>query len=175
MHRPCRLQVRQATSRSLDREAPAGELSGMPQERLTDLVGSRGRIALHEWRAERSRYIALIAHGYGEHARRYAHVAEHLMRHGAAGYAPDHLGHGRSDGERALVESVDDLVADLDAVARRAAADHPGLPLVLIGHSMGGLIATRYAQQHGGKLAALVLSGPAVGSNPAIEMLVTMD
>lgn len=175
MHRPCRLQVRQATSRSLDREAAAGGLSGMPQERLTDLAGSRGRIALHEWRAERPRYVALIAHGYGEHARRYAHVAEHLVRHGASVYAPDHVGHGRSEGERALVERVDDMVADLDAVARRAAADHPGLPLVLIGHSMGGLIATRYAQQHGGTLAALVLSGPAVGGNPAIEMLLTMD
>jgi alpha-beta hydrolase superfamily lysophospholipase len=147
----------------------------MPQERLTDLAGSRGRIALHEWRAERPRYVALIAHGYGEHARRYAHVAEHLVRHGASVYAPDHLGHGRSEGERALVERVDDMVADLDAVARKAAADHPGLPLVLIGHSMGGLIATRYAQQHGGTLAALVLSGPAVGGNPAIEMLLTMD
>jgi alpha-beta hydrolase superfamily lysophospholipase len=147
----------------------------MPQERLTDLAGARGRIALHEWRAERPRYVALIAHGYGEHAGRYAHVAEHLVRHGASAYAPDHVGHGRSEGERALVERVDDMVADLDAVARKAAADHPGLPLVLIGHSMGGLIATRYAQQHGGKLAALVLSGPAVGGNPAIEMLLTMD
>src|SRR5262249_13847476 len=80
MHRPCRLEVPQATSQSLDREVPAGGLSGMPQERLTDLAGSRGRIALHEWRAERPRYVALIAHGYGEHARRYAHVAEHLVR-----------------------------------------------------------------------------------------------
>jgi alpha-beta hydrolase superfamily lysophospholipase len=147
----------------------------MSQERLTELAGSRGRIALHEWRAERPRYVALISHGYGEHAQRYAHVAEHLVRHGAAVYAPDHLGHGRSEGERALVESVDDVVADLDAVARRAAADHPGLPLVLIGHSMGGLIATRYAQQHGDRLTALVLSGPAVGANPGIEMLLTMD
>ena len=69
----------------------------MPQERLTDLAGSRGRIGLHEWRSERPRYAALIAHGYGEHARRYAHVAEHLVRHGAAVYAPDHLGHGRSE------------------------------------------------------------------------------
>src|SRR5262249_2356398 len=55
------------------------------------------------------------------------------------------------------------------------AAAHLGQPLVLIGHSMRGLIAARYAHQHGGKLAALVLSAPAVGGNPAIEMLLTMD
>src|SRR5215831_5155714 len=134
----------------------------MAGSRLTEFPGSRGRIVVHEWPREHPRYVALIAHGYGEHAQRYAHVAEHLVRHGASVYAPDHLGHGRSEGERALVDSVDDMVADLDAVARKAAADHPGQPLVLIGHSMGGLIATRYAQQHGGKLAALVLSAPAV-------------
>ena len=147
----------------------------MPGPRLTELSGARGRIVLHEWPWEHPRYVALIAHGYGEHAQRYAHVADHLVRHGAAVYAPDHLGHGRSEGERALVERVDDMVDDLDAVARRARDDHPDCPLVLIGHSMGGLVATRFAQLHGSRLAALVLSGPAIGANPAIEMLLTMD
>ena len=51
----------------------------------------------------------------------------------------------------------------------RARAEHPGLPVVLIGHSMGGLIATRYAQRFGDELAALVLSGPAIGGNPAVR------
>ena len=143
--------------------------------RLTELPGARGRIVLHEWPCEHPRHLALIAHGYGEHAQRYAHVADHLVRRGAAVYAPDHLGHGRSEGERALVERVDDMVNDLDAAARKACEDHPGLPLVLIGHSMGGLLATRFAQLHGRRLAALVLSGPAIGGNPAIEMLLTMD
>ena len=147
----------------------------MAGSRLTELPGSRGRIVVHEWPREHPRYVALIAHGYGEHAQRYAHVADHVVRHGAAVYAPDHLGHGRSEGERALVERVDDMVDDLDAVARKASGDHPDVLLVLIGHSMGGLLATRYAQRHGSRLAALVLSGPAIGGNPAIEMLLTMD
>jgi alpha-beta hydrolase superfamily lysophospholipase len=147
----------------------------MSGPRLTELPGARGGIVVHEWACEHPRYLALIAHGYGEHAQRYAYVADHLVRHGAAVYAPDHLGHGRSEGERALVERVDDMVNDLDAVARKARDDHPGLPLALIGHSMGGLLATRFAQLHGSRLAALVLSGPAIGGNPAIEMLLTMD
>src|SRR5215831_14061344 len=140
----------------------------MAGSRLTEFPGSRGRIVVHEWPREHPRYVALIAHGYGEHAQRYAHVADHLVRHGAAVYAPDHLGHGQSDGERALVERVDDLVDDLDLAARKAREAHPDLPLVLLGHSMGGIVATRFAQRHPGRLAALVLSGPAIGGSSGI-------
>jgi alpha-beta hydrolase superfamily lysophospholipase len=147
----------------------------MRHQRQTELAGTRGRIVLHEWPCEHPRYVALVAHGYGEHAGRYADVAGHLVRHGGAVYAPDHLGHGRSEGERALVERVDDLVDDLHAAACKARGDHPGRPVVLIGHSMGGLVATRYAQLHGSELAALVLSGPAIGGNPGIEALLGMD
>lgn len=140
-----------------------------------DLSGPRGRTALHVWRAGKPRYITLIAHGYGEHAARYAHVAQHLVAHGAAVYAPDHRGHGQSDGDRALVEDVDGIVDDLHAVAERARQGHAGVPLVLIGHSMGGLIATRFAQRYREQLTALVLSGPAIGGNPGIEALLALD
>jgi alpha-beta hydrolase superfamily lysophospholipase len=147
----------------------------MPPRRLTDLPGARGRVALHEWPREHPRYVALIAHGYGEHAQRYAHVADHLRQHGGSVCAPDHLGHGCSEGERALVERVDDMVEDLETAVRKARADHPDRPVVLIGHSMGGIVATRFAQLHGRRLVALVLSGPAIGGNPTIEALLTMD
>jgi len=137
--------------------------------------GTRGKIAVHEWSDRAPRYVAIIAHGYGEHARRYDHVAEHLVRHGAAVYAPDHQGHGRSEGERALVASIEEVVTDVRTVASRAVEAHRERPLVLIGHSMGGIIATRYAQRYGSDLSALVLSGPAIGGNPGIEALLTMD
>jgi len=165
------LQAQVHLATSIPREGNAD----MSRQRQTELAGIRGRIVLHEWPGERPRYTALIAHGYGEHAGRYVHVAEHLVRHGASVYAPDHLGHGRSEGERALVERLDDLVEDLHTVARTAQRDQPGQPVVLIGHSMGGLVATRYAQLHGSELAALVLSGPAIGGNPALEALLGMD
>jgi alpha-beta hydrolase superfamily lysophospholipase len=138
-------------------------------------AGTRGTIVVHSWPSPSARYVALIAHGYGEHARRYGHVAERLVAHGAAVYAPDHHGHGLSDGERALVDDLDKGVHDLHSVAERAEGEHPGLPAVLIGHSMGGLIATRYAQLFGRELAALVLSGPAVGGNPDLEGLAQLD
>jgi alpha-beta hydrolase superfamily lysophospholipase len=140
-----------------------------------ELAGTRGRLFVHRWSAAEPRYVVLLSHGYGEHARRYDHVAERLNADGGVVYAPDHFGHGRSDGERALAEDLEAAVDDLHLVAEHAAAELPGLATVLIGHSMGGLIAARYAQRFGPELAALVLSGPAVGGNPEIEALAEMD
>lgn len=137
--------------------------------------GTRGRVSVHHWHAPSPRYVVLLAHGYGEHAGRYEHVAQALLADGGCVYAPDHLGHGRSEGERALVADIEDLVADLHTVAGLAAQTDPGVPTVLIGHSMGGIVATRYAQQHGAELAALVLSGPAIGGNPQLLGLLDLD
>jgi alpha-beta hydrolase superfamily lysophospholipase len=139
------------------------------------ISASHGDYCVHVWEDPAARYIALLAHGLGEHARRYDHLADALVADGAAVYAPDHYGHGRSEGERALVEDIEAYVDDLQLVAERARAEHPSLPVVLIGHSFGGMIATRYAQRHAGELVALVLSAPVIGSNPAFEALLGMD
>ncbi|MER6074481.1 lysophospholipase [Streptomyces sp. NPDC001817] len=127
------------------------------------LDGTHGPVAVREWPHPAPRYLALVVHGYGEHAGRYDEAAAVLTGHGAAVYGPDHVGHGRSAGERVLIEDFEDVVADVHAVADLARAAHPGLPLVLVGHSMGGLIAARYAQRYGAELSALVLSGPVIG------------
>ena len=140
-----------------------------------DLEGVRGRISVRTWPNADARFIVLIAHGYGEHIGRYGHVAARLERAGAVVYGPDHVGHGRSDGERVLIEDIDEVAADLHRVAERARQHHPGLPLVLLGHSLGGMIAARYAQLHRQELAGLVLSAPAVGGNPELEALLLMD
>jgi alpha-beta hydrolase superfamily lysophospholipase len=131
---------------------------------------------VHRWSAVEPRCIVLIAHGYGEHAGRYEHVAQRLVDDlGAAVYAPDHRGHGRTDGATGLVEDGEAVTADLHDVADAARAEHPGLPVALIGHSMGGLIATRFAQRFGDELSALVLSSPVIGRNEAFEQLLAMD
>jgi alpha-beta hydrolase superfamily lysophospholipase len=85
------------------------------------------------------------------------------------------MGHGRSAGERVLVEDFEDVVDDVHAVAGLARAAHPGLPLVLVGHSMGGLVSARYAQRHGAELAALVLSGPVIGAWELPGRLLALD
>jgi alpha-beta hydrolase superfamily lysophospholipase len=140
-----------------------------------ELEGSRGRLVVHSWPNPKADAIALIAHGYGEHIGRYGYLADRLVAAGFVVYGPDHQGHGRSQGERALIVEGEELTADLHRAANLARGEHPGLPMVLIGHSMGGLIATRYAQKHGDELTALVLSGPVIGGNPAIEALAGMD
>lgn len=139
------------------------------------LTGSHGSIAVREWPRERPRYVALVVHGYGEHAGRYEEPAGVLVGHGAAVFAPDHLGHGRSAGERVLVEDFEDVVGDVHLAAELARSAHPGVPVVLIGHSMGGLISARYAQRYGDELAALVLSGPVIGAWELPGMLLALD
>ncbi|GAA3836118.1 alpha/beta hydrolase [Streptomyces coacervatus] len=139
------------------------------------LSGTRGTVAVREWPRERPRYVALVVHGYGEHVGRYEEVAGVLVTHGAAVFGPDHMGHGRSAGERVLVEDFEDVVTDVHAVADLARSAHPDAPLVLIGHSMGGLIAARYAQRYGDVLTALVLSGPVIGDWELPRRLLALD
>ncbi|MER7571238.1 lysophospholipase [Streptomyces sp. NPDC126514] len=139
------------------------------------LAGTHGPLVVHEWPGAEPRCLALLVHGYGEHAGRYTGVADALTAHGAAVFAPDHTGHGKSSGERVLIEDFEDVVSDLHAAADLARGAHPGLPLVMIGHSMGGLIAARFAQRHGDELTALVLSGPVIGDWPLPRRLLALD
>ncbi|WP_200307587.1 alpha/beta hydrolase [Streptomyces adelaidensis] len=136
----------------------------MADSREHSFAGTRGGVTAREWPREEARYVVLLIHGYGEHIGRYEHVADTLVSHGAAVFGPDHMGHGRSAGERVLIEDFEDVVTDAHAVEELARAAYPGLPVVLIGHSMGGLIAARYAQRYGPGLCAVVLSGPVIGS-----------
>ncbi|GAA2591676.1 alpha/beta hydrolase [Actinomadura fulvescens] len=147
----------------------------MAMARLWEFAGVRGAITTHSWHRDEPRYVAVLVHGYGEHLGRYEHVAEALTRHGAVVCGPDHLGHGRSAGEPVLIEDFADVVADLRTVVESARTDHPDLPVVMIGHSMGGMIAARYAQLHGPDLTALVLSGPVLGRWDVLGALLAHD
>ncbi|WP_190033844.1 alpha/beta hydrolase [Streptomyces fructofermentans] len=147
----------------------------MADSREHVLTGTRCSVTAREWPLDRPRYVALLAHGHGEHIGRYAYVADVLRGHGAAVFGPDHMGHGRSAGERVLIEDVEDVVTDLRAVDALARAAHPGAPVVLVGHSMGGLVAARFAQRYGDSLAGLVLSAPVVGGPEPLRRLLALD
>ncbi len=105
--------------------------------------------------------VVVIVHGFGEHSGRYGHVAERLTRDGWAVFALDHHGHGRSEGPRGRI-SFPEAVADIDRLVDLAVERHPGLPVFMLGHSMGGALALRYSLAHPDRLSGLILSGPLV-------------
>lgn len=152
----------------------------MAESREYVLTGTRGTIAVREWRRparteQPPRYLALLSHGYAEHTGRYEELAGVLVAHGATVLGPDHQGHGRSAGEQAVIVDFEDVVTDLHTVAAVARTARPDVPVVLIGHSAGGLIAARFAQRYGDELAALVLSAPVLGDWYLPGRLLTLD
>ncbi|MGH3648667.1 MAG: lysophospholipase [Micromonosporaceae bacterium] len=133
------------------------------EDHFTGTAG--GRIYWQAWLPQDNPSgVVVIAHGLAEHSGRYAHVAERLAADGYATYAADHRGHGRSEGNRSNVNRIAEVVADLDTMIAEAAQRHPGRPVFLLGHSMGGLIALEYALGNPSRLTGLVLSAPLVRS-----------
>ncbi len=128
--------------------------------------------ARRRWRAEQPWAALLLLHGIAEHSGRYEHVGARLAADGIDVVAIDHRGYGLSGGRRAYVRSFaafhDDVV---DQLAELRAL---GLPTVLLGHSMGGLIALGAVLSAGARPDALALSGPALGAAipPALRALI---
>lgn len=124
---------------------------------------ARDGLCLYEqcWLPEGDVRAAVIAvHGLSEHSGRLARMAEALNRQGYAVHAMDLRGHGRSQGPRCLIRSFDEYLDDLDLLAQRVESCHSGGPRVLLGHSMGGLIAAAWTITRQPAIDGLVLSGP---------------
>jgi alpha-beta hydrolase superfamily lysophospholipase len=140
-------------------------------------------LRVHEWPVADARGSVLIVHGLGEHIGRHADVAAQLNAWGWHVVGFDQRGHGRSDGSRGRIESHDSLLRDLGQVVRAVHGEHPA-PLVLLGHSLGGLIAARFVAEglqpqpaawHA-PVDALVLSSPAldVGTSAMQKLLLAV-
>jgi len=107
------------------------------------------------------RGVVLLAHGYAEHVGRYREFMAHLAGRGLAVAAIDHRGHGRSGGPRGHCRDFGEFIADLRTLADLAEEWWPGVPRLLFGHSMGGLLAFLYLLRHADTVRAGALSGPA--------------
>ena len=107
------------------------------------------------------RGVVLLAHGYAEHVGRYREFMAHLVGRGLAVAAIDHRGHGRSGGPRGHCRDFGEFIADLRTLADLAEEWWPGVPRLLFGHSMGGLLAFLYLLRHPDTVRAGALSGPA--------------
>ncbi|WP_213958223.1 MULTISPECIES: alpha/beta fold hydrolase [unclassified Variovorax] len=133
-----------------------------------DLTANDGHaIEAHRWQGSGApRAVVQLAHGMGEHSLRYRALADALTQAGCVVYANEHRGHGKS--AQALGElgefgprGFDGLVDDMAQLSRHARAAHAGLPLILIGHSMGSFATQYYLVKHSDLLAGAVLSGTA--------------
>ena len=123
--------------------------------------------------------VVVLVHGLGEHLGRYAHLIAHLNGWGWHVLAYDQRGHGRSEGGRGQLATDHDLLDDLSHVIDAARTAHRG-PLVLLGHSMGGLVVSRFAADTKAPwwrpVDGLVMSSPALdpGMNGAQKLLLAL-
>ncbi|MAW70646.1 MAG: lysophospholipase [Acidimicrobiaceae bacterium] len=137
---------------------------------MTDLEefqvpGHAGALHVRLWTPNSTpRALIFILHGYAEHGGRYSHVAEALVAQGLAVLAPDHVGHGLSEGERALITDFGLVVDDLGATASATSEKlNVAVPLLLVGHSMGGLLAARFVQRWPNRAAGAAFLGAVIG------------
>jgi len=103
--------------------------------------------------------VLLVVHGVNEHSGRYTNLINHFVPEGYAVYGLDHRGHGRSDGLRGYVERFSDFLDDIKTFFDVVRREHSDTKIFLVGHSMGGAIATAYTVDHQDELAGLLLSG----------------
>ena len=134
-------------------DAPAGEgLGGW-------LTMSDGvRLFFQAWLPESPDRVVVCLHGMVSHGFVFALVADGLVPGGAAVYAPDHRGHGLSGGARADVKSLRRTLGDISEFLSYVSARHPGLPVFLLGESMGALFATNFTARRPEGLAGLILA-----------------
>ena len=115
------------------------------------------RIFYRSWLPDTTaRAVVVLVHGFNAHSGQYQWVAEQLVAAGAAVFAPDLRGRGRSDGERFYVASFDEYAGDVAQMVQIAKRQQPGVPLFLFGHSAGGVVACLYALDHQAGLAGLI-------------------
>lgn len=104
--------------------------------------------------------VLVVVHGISEHSGRYGPMIEHFVRRGFAVAIYDQRGHGKSEGERGVIKSVQDFVSDLGEFIEVTKARYPDLPCFLVGHSFGGQISINYTVRYAKGLAGLLLSSP---------------
>jgi acylglycerol lipase len=119
-------------------------------------------LAGRSWLPSAPKAVIAVVHGIAEHGGRYAWLAERACTQGIGLVTLDLRGHGRSPGERSYVERFDDYLLDVDSLWAKALEIGAGKPLFLMGHSMGGAIALRWAAARQAAMTGLILSSAAL-------------
>lgn len=139
------------------------------EESVSFLNGDGHKIVCKFWRADTEpRALMFLAHGFCEHCHGHTYdtLARALVGLGCYVFAHDHAGHGRSEGPRARIKSVDTYVDDALTHIDMRRTQFPNKPVYLIGYSMGGMISVLAALRRPEDFAGIVLLGPLLGFNP---------
>ncbi len=115
--------------------------------------------------------ILLVVHGLAEHSGRYLNLVDHFVPKGYAIFGLDHRGHGKSEGLRGYVDRFSDYLDDLRIFLDIVRNEHSNTKIFLVGHSVGGTIATAYAVNHQSELAGLILSAPTLKVGSSVSRL----
>lgn len=152
-----------------------------PDSTLSTFTASDGEnLAVQDWPLAEGRVprgVVLLVHGLGEHAGRYDALARQLHGWGFAVRGYDQYGHGESGGPRGGLSSDTRLIDDLADLVESTRARVPrDTPLILLGHSMGGLVAAQFVARHASRVDGLVLSSPALdaGLSPFQQLLLAV-
>jgi alpha-beta hydrolase superfamily lysophospholipase len=117
--------------------------------------------------ARQPKAVICLVHGLGEHTSRYAHVAEAFGREGYITFGADLRGHGRSGGPRGHIPSIDAVMNDIDLLFEQARSRYPGMPMLLYGHSLGGILVLHYGLKRIPKVKGVVATSS--GLRTALE------
>jgi len=115
--------------------------------------------------------VLFIVHGVGEYSARYTNVINRFVPLGYAVYGVDHIGHGKSEGEREMVSRFEDFTEPLITCRKMIAEAHPGVPVIIYGHSMGALITSFHLLDHQADFKAAIISAPPVKVPASISPL----
>lgn len=125
------------------------------------------QLRMREWKSANEKAIVILVHGYAEHIDRYEYLGTKLMEAGISMIGYDHRGHGRSGGKRSYINRFTDYLQDLDIVVSKYRNE--AKPIFIYGHSLGGLIVTRYVIDYQPSLAGVIMSGAALKVNEDIS------
>lgn len=126
-------------------------------------VAAGATLYCQSWAPETpAKAVVILVHGYDEHSSRYEYFANHCVKNNLAVQTLDHWGHGKSDGENGFVPNFSVYHDGLNALIEQLPANQKTMPLILVGHSLGGLIGATYLLENQSRFAAAVLSGPAI-------------
>ncbi len=142
---------------------------GIRRTEASFVSNGRGALFRRAWLPEEPERLLVVIHGFAEHSGRYDRFGAWFAERGSAVHSYDQQGHGRSYGYRNYVSRFDDFLDDLERFLELARGEHPEIPLTLVGHSMGGLIAAAYARERKPAMLALVTSGAALSLGPSLS------